>query len=286
MKTRKNRKLVHFQGTQGMKRIISLVALLLCAGCMFGQTIEQLMAKWKTMPGAQYEVKTRAELLHEMENDTDVAKSGLSKDELHFIKKNLKRNEQITLQSDSVLQEMLNKDIQALKGFEQLMEVNKNFASNEDNNPLQQLWNKVMNPQIKVSAYGRVNGDIVDNLLIRMDVWDKIVLGYFDCKFKKKSLSKLILIERNSDDAEREKDDAVDMKTTIEEVQKDHALFVINGEEHPELHSSEEARVYMEEIDFHHNNETWVVGRAVKEKYPETDRKVVIEYNRERKDTE
>jgi hypothetical protein len=32
--------------------------------------------------------------------------------------------------------------------------------------------------------------------------------------------------------------------------------------------------------DFHFNQESWVVGGAVKEKYPNTDKKVVIEFLR------
>lgn len=34
----------------------------------------------------------------------------------------------------------------------------------------------------------------------------------------------------------------------------------------------------MDAKDFHFNNESWVVGSAVKEKYPNTDKKVVIEW--------
>ena len=62
-----------------------------------------------------------------------------------------------------------------------------------------------------------------------------------------------------------------------------NVLFVINGEEHPELHSLNEAKEYMRA----HNiswNELWVIGAAVKEKYPNTDKKVVIEYSQKEKE--
>jgi hypothetical protein len=54
-------------------------------------------------------------------------------------------------------------------------------------------------------------------------------------------------------------------------------------EEHPELHSVDEAKAYMDSINFHHNHETYVVGGGVKEKYPHTDKKVVIEWERSEK---
>jgi len=77
---------------------------------------------------------------------------------------------------------------------------------------------------------------------------------------------------------ERETDDVVDMKDVLEDVKNGNVLFVINGEEHPELHSLDEAKAYMDAKDFHFNNESWIVGSAVKEKYPNTDKKVVIEW--------
>ena len=40
----------------------------------------------------------------------------------------------------------------------------------------------------------------------------------------------------------------------------------------------------MEKNNFHFNNESWVVGGAVKEKYPNTDKKVVIEFSRQEKE--
>ena len=69
------------------------------------------------------------------------------------------------------------------------------------------------------------------------------------------------------------------MKEIVKEVENGNALFVINGEEHPELHSLKEAREHMSNTGFHFNNESWVVGSAVKEKYPHTEKKVVIEWN-------
>ena len=77
----------------------------------------------------------------------------------------------------------------------------------------------------------------------------------------------------------------VEMKDVLEEVKKGNVLIVINGKECPDLHSTEDAAKYMEANDYHFNVESWIVGGAVKEKYPNTDRKVVIEFSRSDKET-
>ena len=77
--------------------------------------------------------------------------------------------------------------------------------------------------------------------------------------------------------------EVTDMKDVVKDAKDGNVLFVIDGKEIPELHSFEEAKEYMEKNNFHFNNESWVVGAAVKEKYPNTDRKVVIEYTDEPK---
>ena len=51
-----------------------------------------------------------------------------------------------------------------------------------------------------------------------------------------------------------------------------------------ELHSLNEAKEYMRAHNISWNNESWVVGGGVKEKYPNTDKKVVIEYSQKEKE--
>ena len=88
-----------------------------------------------------------------------------------------------------------------------------------------------------------------------------------------------LVIDDDDNDGE-----VVEMKDVLEEVKNGNVLFVINGKEYPDLHSTEEAAKYMEENDIHFNVESWVVGGAVKEKYPNTDKKVVIEFFRSDKE--
>ena len=70
------------------------------------------------------------------------------------------------------------------------------------------------------------------------------------------------------------------MDDITKDMEKGNVLFVIDGKELPELRSMKEAIEYMEKNNFHFNNESWIVGSAVKEKYPNTNKKVVIEFSR------
>ena len=255
-----------------MKRTIMLMAMALMVSVAFGQTVSQLIEKYKAMPGSEYEEKTRDSLLAEMLTDEELMAQGVSKEESAFFRKNLKRSEQVTLQLDSVQQEALNRDIQSLQGYELLIAVNENNAPDEDANLLQQMFSQVLNPQSKVAVYGRVKKNMVDDVLIRWDIWNKVVLSHLDCKIKKESLSKVIQLGDDWSIVERETDDVVDMKDVLEDVKNGNVLFVINGEEHPDFHSAEEARDYMINNGIHCNIESWVIGtRSVKEKYPNTD---------------
>jgi hypothetical protein len=78
--------------------------------------------------------------------------------------------------------------------------------------------------------------------------------------------------------------EVTDMKDVVKDAKDSNVLFVIDGKEVPELRSFEEAKEYMEKNNFHFNHESWVVGGAVKEKYPNTDKKVVIEFSRQEKE--
>jgi hypothetical protein len=264
-----------------MKKIILSMALLLCVGSMLGQTAEKLIEKWKAMPGVQYENTEMTGDSIEMASDEEMATKGLSEEEIAFIRKNYKGTEQVTMEVDSILMETLNKDILSLKGYELLMVLNENNAPDEEGNIFQQLMSQVMNPQSKLSVYGKEKKNVVEDVLVRWDIWNKVVLAHLNCKIKKESLEKVF-----SDDVvkfDRDEDDAVDMKEMVKEVEAGNVLIVINGQEYPNLRSAKEADEWMRAQGISWNHETWVVGGSVKEKYPNTDKKVVIEFTREEK---
>ena len=264
-----------------MKKIILSFIVLLSVGCAYCQTIEKLMAKYKALPGAEYEETTEA-TRKSFEESKEKGTGGLSKEDYDFMLKNLKQAEQIQLTLDDDQLEQLTKDIQALKGYETLFMQNDNKEPEEGNNMIQNMINQTFNPNYQMRVYGKVKGNTVNDLLIRWDIWGKVAIAHIDGKVKKDLMLKSIL---SGDMVNFEEDgNSIDMKDIAKEVKNGNVLFVINGEEHPELHSGKEAKEYMRAHHISWNNESWVVGGGVKEKYPNTDKKVVIEYSQEEKE--
>jgi len=264
-----------------MKKTILSLTMLLCMGSAFGQTVDKLMAKWKAVEGVLYQ-ETTAETRKSMEESREKGSAGLSKKDYDYMLKSLKKVEQMQMTLDEGQMAELANDLQALKGYETLYMQNDNKEPEEGKNMIQNMINQTFNSNYQMRFYGRVKGNIVNDLLIRWDIWGKVVLSHVEGKFKKELMLKSFL---GSDLVSIEEDeDAVNMKDVVNEVKNGNALIVINGEEHPELHSTKEAREYMRAHDFSFNSENWIVGGAVKEKYPHTDKKVVIEFTREEKE--
>ena len=262
-----------------MKKLLLSLAVLLCVGSAFGQTVEKLMAKYKALPGAEYK-ETTAETRKSMEESREKRSAGLSKKDYDFILKNFKKAEQLQMTLNEGQMTQLTKDIQALKGYETLFVQNDNKEPEEGKNHAQNMINQTFNPNFQLRIYGKVKGNTVNNPLIRWDIWGKVMLAHLNGKIKKDLMLKSIIGSDWGDLVNFEEDeDAVNMKDVVKEVENGNALFVINGEEHPELHSMNEAREYMNNYRFYFDNESWVVGGAVKEKYPHTDKKVVIEWS-------
>jgi len=264
-----------------MKKTILSLTMLLCMGSAFGQTVDKLMAKWKAVEGVQYQ-ETTAETRKSMEESREKGSAGLSKKDYDYMLKNLKKVEQMQMTLDEDQMAELTNDLQALKGYETLYMQNDNKEPEEGKNMIQNMINQTFNSNYQMRFYGRVKGNMVNDLLIRWDIWGKVVLAHVEGKFKKELMLKSFL---GSDLVSIEEDeDAVNMKDVVKEVKDGNALIVIDGEEHPELHSTKEAHEYMRAHDIQFNNESWIVGGAVKEKYPNTDKKVVIEFTRKEKE--
>lgn len=265
-----------------MKKIILSLIVLLSVGSAYGQTVEKLMAKYKAVPGAKYE-ETTEESRKSIEENKTKEDAGLSQKEYDFILKNFKKSEQVQLKLDDDQKEQLAKDLQALKGYEMLFVLNDNKEPEEGKNMVQNMINRTFNPDYQFRVYGKVKGDVVNDMLVRFDIWDKVVLVHNECKTKKDFILKGLFNDTTVDFSSAisvEKDeDAVDMKNVVKEVEDGNALFVIDGKEHPELHSLKEAQEYMINTGFFFDIESWVVGGAAKEKYPHTDKKVVIEWS-------
>ena len=255
--------------------------MLLCVGSAFGQTLDKLMAKWKTIEGVEYKESTE-ETRKSIEESKEKGTGGLSKEDYDFMLKNFKKAEQLQMTLDDDKQEQLAKDLSGLKGYETLFMQNENKEPEEGKNIIQNMINQTFSPNFQMRVFGKMKGNVVNDLLIRWDIWGKVVLVHIDGKFKKDLMMRSIL---GGDLVNFEEDEnSIDMKDVAKEVRNGNALFVINGEEHPELHSEKDAIEYMSAHNITFNNENWIVGGAVKEKYPNTDKKVVIEFFRKEKE--
>lgn len=267
-----------------MKQLLLSLTMLLCVGNAFGQTPAKLIEKYKAISGAEYENTTK-ESLEGFEKEDFI----LSADEIAKLKKYFKKSEQVQIRnvSEEQLAE-INKDIKALKNHELLFETLRNAGSEslgDSANLIKQMLADVFNPTIKMQCYGKVDGKMVSDLLIRLDIWNTVALSYIDTKIDRDIWMKAL--ERSNiatNDNDNDQNNVVDMKDVLIDVGNGDALIVINGKEHPELHSTKEAAEYMKKHNIWFNNENWIVGDAVKEKYPNTDKKVVIEFSRNDKE--
>ena len=263
-----------------MKQIFLSIAMLLCVGSTFGQTPEKLMAKYKAFPGAEYQDNTEESRKGLLESEAK-EESGLSPEDYDFIRKHFKKSEQVQLKLDEAQKAQLEKDILALEGYEMLFTQNDNTEPEEGKSLVQSMINSMFNPDFQLRFYGKVKGDIIDGLVARWDIYGKVLLAYMDCKIKKEHLMKAFFkgYKVNLENGI----EVTDMKDVVKDVKDGDVLFVIDGKEHPELHSLDEAKEYMEKNNFHFTHESWVVGAGVYEKYPNTNKKVVIEYTDEPK---
>ena len=262
-----------------MKQLF-IIAMLLMACTTQAQTAAKLIEKYKAFPGAEY-LNTTEESLKQHDSD-------LTPEENAKMKKNFKKSEQVQMQNlDEEQLALIEQDIKALKGYELLFTANKNTSYEEGRNIIQNMLAEVMNPpSVKVRCYGKVKGKTVSDLLVRLEWLNTVALSYIDTKIDRELMTKALMADGAVVTEFDDEDGAVvEMKDVLEEVKKGNVLIVINGKECPDLHSTEDAAKYMEANDYHFNVESWIVGGAVKEKYPNTDRKVVIEFSRSDKET-
>lgn len=263
-----------------MRRTLLAILLMGAASCAMAQTAAKLIEKYKAFPGAEY-LNTTEESLKQHDSD-------LTPEENAKMKKNFKKSEQVQMKNLNEEQlAQIEQDIKALKGYELLFKANKNTSYDEDKNILRNMLAEVMNPpSVKVRCYGKVKGKTVSDLLVRLEWLNTVALSHIDTKIDRDLMTKALMAdgavvtEFDDDDGE-----VVEMGDVLEEVKKGNVLIVINGKEYPDLHSTEDAAKYMEANDIHFNVESWIVGGAVKEKYPNTDKKVVIEFSEKDKET-
>ena len=101
------------------------------------------------------------------------------------------------MQIQNVSEEQLaeiNKDIKALKNHELLFETVRNAGSEslgDSANVVKQMISDFLNPTVKMRCYGKVDGKMVSDLLIRLDIWNTVALSYIDTKIDRDIWMKL-----------------------------------------------------------------------------------------------
>lgn len=160
-----------------MKKLLLSLTMLLCVSGAFGQTAQKLIAKYKALPNAEYKENTE-EVRRNIEENKKKGTFGLAEKDYNFVLKHFKKSEYVELVMDDNQTRDLQKDIEALKGYELLV------AQNDQ---------KETSPNYLVRVYGKVKGDNVKDLLVRCDISGKTVLQHFDCKVKKDLMVKSTL---------------------------------------------------------------------------------------------
>ena len=121
--------------------------------------------------------------------DLEKEDSILSADEIAKLKKHFKKSEQVQIQNVSEeLLDQINKDIKALKNHELLFETIRNTGKGTSEVPVKtgklfaEVVNDLLNPSIKFQCYGKVEGNMVSDLLLRVDIWNTVAISHIDTK--------------------------------------------------------------------------------------------------------
>lgn len=277
-----------------MKRFVLFTALVLCVGGgVFGQTAEKLIAQWKQVQGAEFEEMT--ERWFDSITVSQASYYNLTTKDFDLMRKSFKKSEQVLFALDEDRREELERDIQSLKGYETLFVAGDNLESNDSANIQEQMWHNAFTLKYKLAMYGKVKGDIVSDFFVRFGFGNQVGLARMVCKIPKDFLFKMIqdgtsffndnLTYSDNADGEEERFPA-NMIKVQEAVKNGNVLFVIHGEEHPEFRSTEEVKEYIIANNISWTHVSWFFGRGLKEKYPHTDRKVIIEFTDRTEDTE
>lgn len=263
-----------------MKKILLSLVLLLCVCSVFGQDVEKLFEKYKAMPKAQYVENTENVRLHikEMKKQGD---PNISKKDFDYMLKSFKKSEQLEMRLDIDQKKQLEKELQALDGYEMLYMLNNNHQDGVTvikviDNTLKAVPSN--NPDSQIYYYAKVNGDMVEDILIRTCIFNKVLLTHFNCKTRKDIVQKDIF--NGGFIATVGEDEDALIGEAVELLKPGNVLFVFNGEEHPELCTEEEINKFlMSKYNEEYNCEqTWYVGEALMKHYPNTDRKIVVEF--------
>ena len=187
-------------------------------GSAFGQTPAKLIEKYKAMPGAAYENTTK-ESLEGLETEDSI----LSAEDRAKLKKHFKKSEQVQFQNiDEEMLAQINQDIKAMKNHELLFETIRNAGSEslEDSaNLIRKVVADILNPTIKMQCYGKVDGKMVSDLLLRVEIWNTVALSHIDTKIDRDIWMKA-MEKSNFYASDNEKAEKAESKEAVKAVEK------------------------------------------------------------------
>ena len=263
-----------------------LIAVLLLFGSLFtheasAQTVSQLIKKYRTIPGVEYADSSetfKRQLIKEIANNNPELKGIDAED----IKKNVKGVKYLSITNNQELGEQLTEDIRNLKSYETLVVTTHNPEKDDDANPLKTLFQSVLNPSIGLSYFGIPYKDRQKNPIIVFRFGPSLIAIFVEGNMKAEDLFAFTSFDADDDNFDMNDDDDEDDSDAIDlsQLGKDkEILFVIDGVEHPELYTNQEAIDFMTKHDFHPNYMGIIsTKKEIRKKYPDTDKKVVVEY--------
>ncbi len=256
--------------------LLTIVVLLGMSSNVCGQTASKLFKKYKALPEAQWVNRTDSFRI-EAKQAKEKGETQVTDEQLDTVLKGIKRLEQITLPLTDELKEQMDKDCEKLKDYELLLSTSRNIDENRKAEPgLPPIFSPMFNPDFTMKMYAKTKGEQVKDVLVRTDIMNIICLVHMETDLPKDMLSQALKMEDYL--PLDEEGEVVSMAEIVKAYKRGEVLIVINGKQHPELHSEKEADKYLKENKISWNKVSWIVGKAVKEQYPDTKFKVVIEY--------
>lgn len=241
------------------------------------QSVKALIKRYKAMPEVLYADSTdgfKAKLKEAIAvNDPEIRNV-----DANDLQKHLKRVEYLMIENNSGLAEQLTEDIRSLKGYETLLSAEHNPKMKKDGNPVRNLVSGLLNPTLAVSYFGKPRGERQVNPIVAFRFGPSLTMLFLEGKIKTKDLFASYEDMSFSFD-DNDDDEAFDFSA----LKKDgEVLFVINGVAHPELLNSREAYEYMKQHDIQINHMGIITGEEKDRKYPDTDKKTIIEYREDK----
>ncbi len=255
-----------------MRKLILSIMMLLCVAMSYGQTAKKLFKKYKKQIIAEYSDLSK-QFISQIEQLKHDPSSALTAQEWTEMAKGIKSVEQLHMADSELLTAALDKDVKALQGYELLLRKHVNPEEKPAKNPMQDIINEMENPDVVFAIYGKPKGDKVKDMLLICNVWDDVIMIYFDC-----NLSKGLVAKGLTGEGGLMFNAKASLSLEEDSVLTQNMLVVINGKPYPELHSEAEAKEYMKENGIEWNHENWLVDEEAKEKYPDAGKSVVVEF--------